>query len=123
VQQNGFFRKVIKTAHTHSLRVINVDKNVAYSIAIKELKVGVTLPQACELQQSKYLNNSVKQDHRLIKKLVNLGLGFKSFHPARKTLMGYETMNSIRKDRLVGLYKGDILDRVKFIAQIFEVAV
>jgi transposase-like protein len=77
---------------------INVDKNAAYSIAIKELKAGATLPQACELRQSKYLNNLVKQDHGLIKKSVNLGLGFKSFHPARKTLIGYETMNSIRKD-------------------------
>ncbi len=35
-----FFRKVLSSAHTHSPRVINVDKNAAYPIAIKELKAG-----------------------------------------------------------------------------------
>lgn len=91
-------------------------------IAIEELQAGAILSQACELRQNKHPNNLVEQDPKFIQKLVNLGLGFKSFHLARRTPIVYETMNSIRKGQLVELSQGDILERVKFIAQIFEVA-
>jgi transposase-like protein len=64
------------------------------------LKAEKTLTQTSELRQNKYLNNLVEQDHRFIKKLVNPGLGFKSFHTARETIIGYETMNMIRKGQL-----------------------
>lgn len=90
--------------------------------SVEELKVESTLPQACELRQNKYLNNLVEQDHRLFKKLVNFGLGFQSFYTARRTLIGYETMNMIRKGQVDGVAKRDILGQVKFVAQIFEVA-
>nr|WP_051035486.1 DDE-type integrase/transposase/recombinase [Crinalium epipsammum] len=60
----------------------------------------------------------MEQDHRFIKKLVNLMLGLQSFYTARKTLIGYEAMNMIRKGQ-VGVAKGDILKQVKFVAQIF----
>lgn len=117
-----FFRKALNPAHTHLPRVINVDKNAAYPKAMEELKAESTLPQVCELRRNKYLNNIVEQDHRFLKKLVNPGLGFKSFHTARRTITGYETMNSIRKGQPVGVSKEDILSQVKFIAQIFGVA-
>lgn len=102
--------------------VINVDKNAAYPPAVDELKAESTLAQACKLRQNKYLNNQIEQDHRFIKKLVNPGLGFKSFHTARITLIGYETMNMMRKGQVSGIEKGDILKQVKFVAQIFRVA-
>jgi transposase-like protein len=63
----------------------------------------------------------VEQDHRFIKKLVNPSLGFKSFHTARKTIIGYETMNIIRKGQIQGVSQGDIVASVKFIAGIFGV--
>jgi transposase-like protein len=72
-------------------------KNAAYPKAIKELQTAGVLPAACELRQSKYLNNLIEQDHRFIKRLVKPGLGFFSFETARKTLQGYEVMNMIRR--------------------------
>lgn len=117
-----FFCKALKVTHTQLPRVINVDKNAAYPPAIDELKTEKTLDKTCELRQNKYLNNIVEQDHRFIKKLVNPGLGFKSFYTARRTIIGYETMNVIRKGQVQGVSKGDILAHIKFIADIFGVA-
>jgi transposase-like protein len=116
-----FFRKALKMFHTPSPRVINVDKNAAYPPAIDELKTEKTIDKTCALRQNKYLNNIVEQDHRFIKKLVNPSLGFKSFHTARKTIIGYETMNIIRKGQIQGVSQGDIVASVKFIAGIFGV--
>lgn len=91
-----FFRKVLKAAHNSSARVINVDKNAAYPKAIERLKADETLSKTTELRPVKYLNNIVEQDHRFIKRRVNLGMGFGSFNTARRTLRGYEAMNMIR---------------------------
>lgn len=81
-----FLGKALKTVHTPSPRVINVDKNAAYPPAIEELKAEETIDKTCELRQNKYLNNLVEQDHKFIKKLVNPGLSFKSFYTARRTI-------------------------------------
>ena len=78
-------------------RVITVDKNAAYPKAFKELTAEEIMPATCELRQSKYLNNLIEQDHRFMKQLVRLGMGFFSFETACRTLHGYETMNMIRK--------------------------
>jgi transposase-like protein len=94
------FRKALKATHTQLPRVINVDKNAAYPRAIEELKKEEFLPPSSQLRQNKYLNNIVEQDHSFIKRLVNPGLGFKSFYTARITISGYETMNMIRKGQL-----------------------
>lgn len=83
-----FFRNVFKARHTQSPRVITVDKNAAYPEAIETLKGDETLEEATELRQKKYLNNIIEQDHRPIKRLVNLGLGFKSFNTALAFLKG-----------------------------------
>ncbi len=60
--------------------------------------------------------------HRFIKKLVNPGNGFKSFQTARRTIIGYETLNQIRKGQILGIEKGDIRSQVEFVSQIFGVA-
>ncbi len=52
-----------------------------------------------KLRQRKYLNNIVEQDHRRIKRLVRPSLGFKSFHTARRTIIGYEILAMVRKGR------------------------
>lgn len=83
-----FFRNVFKARHTQSPRVITVDKNAAYPKAIETLKGDETIEEATELRQKKYLNNIIEQDHRPIKRLVNLGLGFKSFNTALAFLKG-----------------------------------
>lgn len=92
-----FFGKALRAIHTQLPRVINVDQNAAYPKAIAELKEQEELPELVELRQKKYLNNIVEQDHRWIKRLVKLGMGFDSFNTARRTIRGYEVMNMIRK--------------------------
>lgn len=116
-----FFRKALKTDHNSSLRVINVDKNVAYPKAVNELKAAKILAQRCKLWQNKYLNNIVEQDNRFIKILVSPSLKFKSFYTARKTISGYEIINMVRKDQIQGVSKENIIGQVKFIADIFGV--
>jgi transposase, IS6 family len=80
-----FFSKALAAPHTSTPRVITVDKNAAYPKAFKELKAEGIMPAPCELRQSKYLNNLVEQDHRFIKRLVKLGMGFFSFETAWRT--------------------------------------
>ncbi|RAN66285.1 DDE-type integrase/transposase/recombinase, partial [Bacillus sp. SRB_8] len=63
-------------------RVITVDKNPAYPVAIQELKEEKHMPEGMQLRQAKYLNNIVEQDHRFIKKRVRSMLGLKSFKTA-----------------------------------------
>jgi transposase-like protein len=116
-----FFR-TLQAPHTEEPRVINVDKNAAYPKALEEMKVKEELPLSVELQQNKYLNNIVEQDHRGIKRLVKPGMGFGSFNTARRTLKGYEIMNMMRKGQIKGVAKGAVTDRVKFMTEIFGVA-
>ncbi len=71
-----FFLKTLAACHTVEPRVINVDKNGAYPKAFAALKAEGIIPEACELRQSKYLNNLVEQDHRFIKRLTKPGMGF-----------------------------------------------
>jgi IS6 family transposase len=118
-----FFSKALAAPHTSTPRVITVDKNAAYPRAFKELKAEATIPDSCELRQSKYLNNLVEQDHRFIKRLVKLGMGFFSFETAWRTLQGYEAMHMLRKGQIRGIDKGDSMKQVAFIASLFGVAV
>jgi IS6 family transposase len=118
-----FFKKLFKASHSSKPRVINVDKNAAYPAAIDELKKDGTLSEDCKLRQNKYLNNIVEQDHRFIKKVVNPGLGFFSFHTAWRTLKGYEAMHMIRKGQVEGVEKEEVLNQVRFVEELFGVTV
>jgi len=118
-----FFTKALAAPHSSTPRVITVDKNAAYPKAFKELKAEMGLPDSCELRQCKYLNNLVEQDHRFIKRLVKLGMGFFSFETAWRTLQGYEAMHMLRKGQIHGVEKGDSMKQVAFIASLFGVAV
>src|SRR4028119_1992398 len=51
------FRRMLKAQHTQTPRVINVDKNAAYPVAMETLKGDETLAEPTELRQVKYLNN------------------------------------------------------------------
>jgi IS6 family transposase len=117
-----FFKKMFKSGHTTTPRVITVDKNASYPAAVKELKSEGILSEGCEIRQVKYLNNIVEQDHRFIKRRVKPGLGFKSFHTAVRTLKGYEMMNMIRKGQIEGIKKGAIEKQIKFINDLFALA-
>lgn len=118
-----FFKKVLKARHNQQPRVINVDKNAAYPIAVEELKQEEFLSQSCELRQQKYLNNIIEQDHRFTKKLAKHKMYFQYFHTAWRTLRGYEIMNGIRKGQIENIAKGDILGQRDFVHSLFEITV
>ena len=117
-----FFTKVMNNTHHTKARVINVDKNAAYPKAVEELKKEKVLPQSTKLRQNKYLNNMIEQDHRFIKRRINVGLGFKTFHTAQRTLQGIEMINMVRKGQINGVKKGDIPAQVNFFNQLFDIA-
>jgi len=118
-----FFAKTLAAPHTSTPRVITVDKNPSYPKAFKELKAEGILPDACDLRQSKYLNNLVEHVHRFIKRLVKLGMGFFSSETAWRTLQGYEAMNMLRKGQIYSVDKRDSFKQVAFIASLFGVAI
>ena len=118
-----FLKKALKGIYNQQPRVINVDKNAAYPIAVKELKESGLLSQDCKLRQKKYLNNIIEQDHRFPKKLAKYKSYFQYFHTGWRTLRGYEIMNAIRKGQIENVAKGDILRQRDFIHTLFEIAV
>lgn len=116
-----FFRKVLKAKHIQMPRVITVDKNAAYPVAIETLKADGTLEAETELRQNKYLNNVIEQDHRNVKRITKPMMEFKSFNTARRTLRGIEAMNMIRIGQVYGINQGNHVSQAKFIEEIFGV--
>ena len=112
-----FVKKALSSNHNQMPRVITVDKNPAYPIAINELKNEKKLSKNIEIKQVKYLNNIVEQDHRSIIGIIAPMLGFQSFRSASKTLKGIEAMNMVKK-RQVNKLRNDsnIISRV-FVAK------
>lgn len=90
----------MRSFHVSNPRVITVDKNPAYPMAIAELKKEKKMPVGIQIRQIKYLNNIVEQDHRFIKKRVRSMLGFKSFRTATYILSGIEAMHMMKKQQL-----------------------
>jgi transposase-like protein len=100
-----FFRKTLTARNSTMPRVINADQHKAYPPAFATLQQDKTLPASTELQQNKYLNNVIEQDHRFLQRLIKPGLGCKSFNSARRTIKGYEVMNMLRKGQVIGVPK------------------
>jgi transposase, IS6 family len=117
-----FFRQVLQASDTLPPRVITVDQNAAYPPAFQALQQESMLPESCVLRLCKYLNNVVEQDHRLVKRRVNPGLGFGAFATAQRTIQAYEAMHMLRKGQLKGLAKGDVLAQNRVINQLFGLA-
>ena len=115
-----FLKKALSSNHNQMPRVIIVDKNPAYPIAIHELENEKKLSESVEIRPVKYLNNIVEQDHRSIKRIIAPMLGFQSFHSASKTLKGIEALNMVKKEQIQNLnYSG--LNEVKYINQLFGI--
>jgi transposase-like protein len=117
-----FFRKALGQPHTVNPRTITVDKNPAYPCAVAQMKGDGELGHFSRLQQRKFLNNIVEQDHRRVKRLVRPGLGFGIFRTARRTLTGYEAMAMIRKGQVQKVGGRDMRAQVTFVAGLFQVA-
>ena len=91
-----FFRKAIGSSGKPSL--INIDKSGANTAAIKEYNTDHK--KRIKIRQCKYLNNIVEQDHRRIKRLTRLMMGFKNFHCAQRTLAGIDVMAMKKKGQM-----------------------
>ena len=118
-----FFYKVLKGKQNQKPRVINVDKNAAYPPAFEQLKEEKAWSQECELRQVKYLNNMIEQDHRRVKRITRMSLGYKSFPTAWRTIRGIEIMQMIKKGQVKGVSDKDVMGQKKFIESLFGIAV
>ena len=78
---------------------ITIDGSAANEAAIKNY--NEEHGTAIVIRQVKYLNNIVEQDHRAVKRVTRLMLGFKSFDAAQCTLAGVELMHMIKKKQIV----------------------
>ncbi|WP_028402203.1 IS6 family transposase [Ectobacillus panaciterrae] len=113
-----FFKKALRSFHVSKPRVITVDKNPAYPIAVEELRKEKNMPSGMQLRQKKYLNNIVEQDHRFIKKRVRSMLGLKSFRIATYILSGIEAMHMMKKEQTLQGEKS-VRNQVNLIHQLF----
>ncbi|UIR30713.1 IS6 family transposase [Priestia flexa] len=116
-----FFKKALRSFHVSKPRVITVDKNPAYRMAIEELKKGKKMPVGIQIRQVKYLNNIVQQNHLFIKKRVRSMLGLKSFRTATSIICGIEAMHMIKKGQLISRDKS-VQNQVEFIHELFGIA-
>ncbi|MEB9745922.1 IS6 family transposase, partial [Bacillus cereus] len=92
-----FLKKALASFHVTKPRVITVDGNKAYPVAIRELKNEKSIPYGMPLRVKKYLNNMIEQDHRFIKKRIRNMLGLKSMQTAVKMIAGIEAMHMVKK--------------------------
>ncbi|MCQ6530903.1 IS6 family transposase [Bacillus mycoides] len=113
-----FFKKALQSLHASKPRVITVDKNPAYPIAIEKLKKEKKMPAGIQTRQLKYLNNIVEQDHRFIKRRIHSMFGFKSFQTAVSILSGVEAMHMIKKKQ-IDLRDQSVQNQNIFIHQLF----
>jgi len=96
-----FFKKALAASSICKLRVITVEKNPAYPVAIQELKEEKSMPEGIQIRQVRYLNNIVEQDYRFIKRRVRSMPGLKSFRSATYILCGIEAMIRLKRNRLI----------------------
>jgi putative transposase len=78
---------------------ITIDGSEANEAAIK--RYNEAHGTHISIRQLKYLNNIIEQDHRAIKRVTRLMLGFKAFEAAQRTLVGIELMHMLKKSQLV----------------------
>ncbi|WP_090920396.1 IS6 family transposase [Bacillus sp. 71mf] len=117
-----FFKKALRSFHVSQPRVITIDKNPAYPVAIEELKNEKKMPAGIQIRQVKYLNNIVEQDHRFIKKRVRSMLGLKSLRTANCILSGVEAIHMMRKGQLHQRVKS-ARNEAEFIHKMFGLAI
>jgi IS6 family transposase len=116
-----FLKKTLLSFHVSKPRVMTVDKNPTYPVAIQELKEEKRMSEGIQIRQVRYLNNIVEQDHRFIKKRVHSMLGFKSYETATYILSGIEAMHMIKKGQVHQGVKS-AQNEVEFIHKLFGIA-
>ena len=81
-------------------RIINIDKSGANTAGIRTWNRRSFTKKKIKIRRVKYLNNIVEQDHRNIKRRIQITTGFKEFESAQRTLAGIEIVNIIRKGQI-----------------------
>jgi transposase-like protein len=81
---------------------ITLDAYAASHRAVDELKKsGEIFYQKMRVRSCAYLNNTVEQDHRRIKRRVQPMLGFQSFDNARIVIAGIELAEKVKKNNTI----------------------
>ena len=83
-----------------SLKSLIIDKSGANTAGIKTWNKRSLSIKKVKIRQCKYLNKILEQDHRMIKWRIMLGLGFKEFESAKRTISGIEVVSMIKKNQL-----------------------
>jgi putative transposase len=98
--QEAALRFLKKAIRRHGVpESITIDGSNAHEAAIKSY--NQEHGTAIKIRQIKYLNNIVEQDHRGVKRVTRLMLGFKSFEAAQSTLTGIELMHMLKKRQMM----------------------
>ncbi|MFT5550130.1 MAG: putative transposase [Candidatus Azotimanducaceae bacterium] len=91
-----FFNKAIGRNRNPGL--INIDKSGANKAGINQFNDENN--RRMKIRQCKYLNNIIEQDHRRVKRITRLMLGFKNFRTAQSTLAGIELVAMLKKGQM-----------------------
>jgi IS6 family transposase len=75
----------------------------------------------CRHRPVQYLNNTLEQGHRAIKRRVKAKQGFREFQAARRTIAGYEAMLMIRKGQARWVSDADVRQD-QFLDRLFDLA-
>ena len=103
-----FFRKALGRDNTRNPRTVVTDRLKSYPGAPREMKRDGELWRFTRHRRGQWLNNWIEQDHRRIKRLTGLMLGFGSFWTARRTLVGVEAMAMLAKGQVRGVSRSDM---------------
>jgi transposase-like protein len=117
-----FFKKLMRADHRRLPFSISVDKHSSYPDALASSQKAKVLPFDCKLRRTKYLTNIVDQDHRFIRRRWCAMQCFRTFHTAKRTLDGVESMHMMRKGQVKRLDGRDIVGQAKFIESLFQMA-
>jgi transposase-like protein len=93
----AFFREAVTANHSRWPRKVNLDGNAASHRALRLLGNEDPRWKTVIVRSSRYLNNIVEQDHRVIKRRCASMLALKTFESAAITFAGIELANRIRK--------------------------
>jgi len=115
-----FFLKALAFSQVSRPRVITVDKNPAYPIAIQELKKEKQMPEDIQLRRVQYFNNIVEQGHRFIKRRIRPMFGLMSLRTAKQIIAGIEAMHMIKKGQTLQREKS-VQNQIKLIHKLFGI--
>ena len=90
-----FLRKAMKGQRIPTK--ITLDAYAASHRSVVDLKQSGELPKRVRVRSSKYLNNTIEQDHRRVKQRLRPMLGLKSFRDAAVVISGIELAEKIKK--------------------------